>query len=141
MSKHSLTLPSTLDSIEKAVNFAENIAHIMKLTEAEVCYFVIAISEAVTNAIKHGNKEDKNKKVFINIKVEKEKISVSVKDSGKEFNPEKLLDPTKKENITKSGGRGVYILKSLMDKVDYKFSAEGTELTFHKKYKKNNFEK
>ena len=141
MSKHSLTLPSTLDSIKKAVNFAEKIANNMKLTETEVCKFAIAISEAVTNAIKHGNKEDKNKNVFININVENEKISVSVKDSGKRFNPDGLKDPTKPENITKSGGRGIYILKSLMDKVDYKFSAEGTELIFHKKYKKNNFEK
>ena len=108
MPKHSLTLPSTLDSIEKAVDLAEKVAGNMKLNETEVSSFAIAVSEAVTNAIKHGNREDKSKKVYLNIDVENDKITVSVKDSGKGFNPDELLDPTKEENITKSSGRGVF---------------------------------
>lgn len=139
MVKHSLTLPSSLNSIEKAVDFSEKIAKDMHLKEEEVSSFAIAVSEAVTNAIKHGNKEDKNKNVFINVSIENNKVTVSVKDSGKGFNPEKLKDPTKPENITKPCGRGIYIVKTIMDNVDYNFQSDGTELIFSKKYSKSSF--
>ncbi len=87
----------------------------------------IACSEALINAIVHGNKEDENKSVFTNIEMNELKMSVRIKDEGDGFNIEQLPDPTLNENILKESGRGIYIIRSLVDEFVCNSSEKGTE--------------
>lgn len=87
----------------------------------------IACSEALINAIVHGNKEDESKSVFTNIEMNELKMSVRIKDEGDGFNIEQLPDPTLNENILKESGRGIYIIRSLVDDFECNSSEKGTE--------------
>ena len=87
----------------------------------------IACSEALINAIVHGNEEDESKSVFTNIEMNELKMCVRIKDEGKGFKIEQLPDPTLNENILKESGRGIYIIRSLVDEFECKSSEKGTE--------------
>jgi len=91
-----MSIPSVLDEITKVEKMAEKAADKMKFSEEEKDSLAIAVTEAVNNAILHGNKQDKNKKVHINFEFEKTKLVVSIKDEGKGFNPDKVSDPLAK---------------------------------------------
>ena len=139
--QYSLTISSERSSIENAVTLAEKVATEMNLIDEESDNLAISVSEAVANAIIHGNKLDKNKKVKISIFVKNNRVTVKVKDQGSGFEPKKLKNPIEPENISKEFGRGVFILRNLMDTVDFNFTKSGTEVIFSKNYKKNSFKK
>ena len=80
---------------------------------------LLCVSEAVINAIKHGNKNSNCKKVKIAIWCKENEIQIQVEDEGEGFNMENVEDPTKKENIRKDSGRGIYIIKQLTDTLEY----------------------
>lgn len=89
---------------------------------------LIAITEAVINAIQHGNRGDPNKRVFLNISAQKHKINVEVVDEGEGFNPLTVQDPLTPENITKEHGRGIFIIRSFADSVHIKADKTGTKV-------------
>lgn len=91
---------------------------------------MIAFTEAVTNAIFHGNKQDSEKFVYINIVSNGRDITVSVEDEGNGFDPSKVPDPRDPENLLLENGRGVFLIRTLMNKTDYEFTARGTKVTF-----------
>jgi serine/threonine-protein kinase RsbW len=95
----------------------------------------IAVTEAVNNAIKHGNKADPKKKVRIHFELFDDSIVVKVADEGRGFDPDRLRDPLDPENILRESGRGIFILRALMDDVSFCFSDSGTEVTLVKKKK------
>ena len=130
-----MSIPSVLDEITKVEKMAEKAADKMKFSEEEKDSLAIAVTEAVNNAILHGNKQDKNKKVHINFEFEKTRLVVSIKDEGKGFNPEKISDPLAPENLLKESGRGLFIVSSLMDDVQYHFHKDGTEINLIKEKK------
>lgn len=93
---------------------------------------MIAVTEAVNNAINHGNKLDPTKKVQFNVEADKHKIYIFIKDEGMGFNPSEIdncLDP---ENLLKASGRGVFIIKELMHEVNIHSNSHGTiiEMTY-----------
>jgi len=88
----------------------------------------LAVSEALSNAMVHGNKLDPNKNVTIKLDIDEDKITLTVKDCGSGFDLENLPNPTDPENLLKDSGRGIYIMKTFIDEVSYNFSPEGTEL-------------
>lgn len=88
----------------------------------------LAIAEAAANSILHGNKNDPAKNVKITIDITDHKLKLSFMDEGNGFNPEEVPDPTLPENLLKGSGRGLHIMRSLVDEVSYNFSDEGTEL-------------
>ncbi|MBU1260036.1 MAG: ATP-binding protein [Planctomycetes bacterium] len=79
----------------------------------------LAMEEAIVNAVKHGNKQDTSKTVSVEYDVSPEKIDISVADEGRGFDSNHLADPRLSENIYKMGGRGVLLIKSYMDEVEY----------------------
>ena len=79
----------------------------------------IALREALANAIIHGNHEDRRKHVHVTCRCEPEEISIVVKDEGKGFDPDTLPDPTAPENIGSIHGRGIHVMKALMDEVRF----------------------
>ncbi len=89
--------------------------------------FQIACSEALINSIVHGNNEDENKKVHTTLEYDEKTLTVKIKDEGKGFDMNSLPDPTLKENLLKESGRGIYIMKSLVDEFHCNSSGNGTE--------------
>ncbi len=93
----------------------------------------MAIREAVINAIIHGNKRKINKIVNINYLIRDKMLKVSVSDEGKGFDYKKLPNPTLPENILKPYGRGIFFIKSFMDRVSFSFKPkEGLTVTMIK---------
>lgn len=106
------------------------IARELDLSDDEQDNLSIAVTEAVGNAILHGNKKTYGKKVDVVFKIDKNQITVSVKDEGKGFNPDQISNPLDPNNLLKESGRGIFILKTLMDDVSFSFSTEGTTISF-----------
>ncbi|MCW8848750.1 MAG: ATP-binding protein [Melioribacteraceae bacterium] len=94
----------------------------------------LAIAEGAANSILHGNKNNPKKNVTIKVILNSSTINISFSDEGKGFRPNEVPDPTKPENLLKGSGRGVHIMKSLVDSLEYKFSTKGTELILTFKY-------
>jgi serine/threonine-protein kinase RsbW len=92
----------------------------------------IATTEIVNNAIHHGNRDDFQKKVHIEFKIDRRRVEISIRDDGNGFNPENVADPLEPENMFKENGRGIFIVKSLMDDIQYHFSPQGTQVVLIK---------
>ncbi len=130
--EYSLDLPSRQDQVERVEKLADKISKEMKFPEPERDKIAIAVTEAVNNAILHGNKLDPSKKVSIQIRVNEKSITFIVRDQGSGFDPDSLPDPLDPQNLLKESGRGIFILKSLMDEVSFDFSDDGTQITMVK---------
>ena len=105
--------------------------------DEDTAYWIwLATQEALNNAIKHGNKMDSKKYVHFTINVENHEFRIVIKDEGKGFDLEKVPNPTDPENLLKTSGRGIFYIKSFMDKVEYN-TENGTTVTMTKKYKEN----
>ena len=85
----------------------------------------MAVREAVTNAVLHGNRQDENKTVEIVLKSSPDAVEISVHDQGPGFNPEDVPDPTDSENLLKTSGRGIFFMRTFMDEVDWLIRPEG----------------
>ena len=88
---------------------------------------LVATLEAVNNAIKHGNKDNPQKLVDIEIEYENDEIRISVTDEGEGFDPAVIPDPTMPENIEELSGRGVFLMTKLSDSI--KFNEKGNSVT------------
>lgn len=88
---------------------------------------LIAVTEAVNNAIIHGNKNNPDKIIFVRVSIDSEQVVFSIKDEGNGFDYENLPDPTAPENLEKENGRGIFLMKSLSDSVE--FSEGGSEVS------------
>ena len=93
----------------------------------------LCLEEAVRNAIVHGNHSDRKLSVRISYKIDGGRIEIDVEDEGKGFDHKALPDPTKSDNLMKNCGRGVYIIKKMMDKAE--FNETGNKLTMTKNLK------
>jgi serine/threonine-protein kinase RsbW len=86
---------------------------------ADVREVEIALREALANAIIHGNHEDPRKRTHITCHCESDEVSIAVRDEGQGFDINKVADPTAPENIGSVHGRGIYLMKALMDEVRF----------------------
>jgi serine/threonine-protein kinase RsbW len=120
-----LTLPSRIESVEEAAVAVAGILSHSGVGE-EVAYGVdMAIREAVTNAVLHGNKRDAAKFVHVTVKSSPGWLEISVDDQGAGFNPADVPNPTETENILKSAGRGIFFMHNFMDDVEWLIRPEG----------------
>ena len=126
----SITIASNLKELSRIEKLSGQIAKKMSLSDDQHDNLSIAVTEAVGNAIVHGNKKDPKKKVYITFHLEEDRVKVTVTDEGKGFNPDALTDPLDPKYIMKESGRGIFILKSLMDDVSFTFSPKGTTIHF-----------
>src|ERR1700730_12343992 len=80
----------------------------------------VAIRESVINAIKHGNRNDASKRVFVDFETSEDDVpvlSIRVRDQGEGFDPELVANPLEPENLLKSSGRGIFLIRNFMDEV------------------------
>jgi serine/threonine-protein kinase RsbW len=108
---------------------SDRIARMAGLDEDARHWIEVAVRESVINAIKHGNRHDENKLVFVEFTsrpaVCPTELVISVRDQGEGFDPGSLEDPLAPDNILKSSGRGIFFMKSFMDDVTLRRSPEG----------------
>jgi serine/threonine-protein kinase RsbW len=97
------------------------------LSELQACDFSkedvfavhLGLEEAFLNAIKHGNEDDTTRKVTINYRIKPDEVEIFMKDQGKGFNPDSVPDPRCGDNIYKIGGRGLFLIRSYMDLIEF----------------------
>ena len=130
-----LVLDSDRSEVHKVEKLLNEVNEGVGLGMERLINFQIAVSEAIVNAIVHGNNEDPSKKVHIIINAEDDSIEIKVRDEGEGFDISRLPDPTNDENIMKESGRGIYIIRSLVDEFGFDSTGKGTELAM-KVYKK-----
>lgn len=121
-------IPSDPDLMPEVEQFVFETAQKVQLNEDKLNNISLAVAEAISNSMKHGNKNDKTKTVTITIKADDEKMIVILKDQGAGFDPKDIPDPTKPENILKDSGRGIHIMRSLLDDLKFNFTPDGTEI-------------
>lgn len=117
--------PNLLPDVEE---FIENISTDINLDKGRLNNLLLSVNEAISNAMKHGNRFDIDKKVIITAVLNQSQLIISIKDEGKGFDPEKVPDPTAPENIFKDSGRGLYIMRTCIDDMKYEFHPDGTVL-------------
>jgi serine/threonine-protein kinase RsbW len=118
--------PKNLITIEEFVNY---FAVDMNINADKIQGLLLAIIEASTNAIIHGNKSDETKFITIDVAKEDNQLVIRVKDQGKGFDPAKIPDPTETDNLLKDSGRGIYLMRIYMDDLKFNVTPEGTETT------------
>jgi serine/threonine-protein kinase RsbW len=105
------------------------IAKEMEFDEETTEQVNLAVIEAGTNAIRHGNENDPEKTAFFRFRLEEDKLTICVKDSGSGFDLEEVGNPLSPENFMKPCGRGIFLMHALMDEVEYCVDEDtGTEV-------------
>jgi serine/threonine-protein kinase RsbW len=121
--------PTEIHTVEEEL---EKFCHAVGLKEDDIENFGIATTEMVNNAIRHGNNQQSDKKVYVTFEKQPAKMIVTVQDSGTGFIPEEVADPLAPENILKDSGRGIFIVKTLMDEVRFNITDQGTKVVLIK---------
>jgi serine/threonine-protein kinase RsbW len=114
-----LVIKSDVAELKKVEDFLINIFNEYQLEKKYFNKVYLCLSEAVINAIKHGNKKDLTKTVTIIVECDKKEMDIRIEDEGEGFNVNDVEDPTLYENKKKESGRGIFIIKKLMDKMQY----------------------
>lgn len=127
----SIQVPSMTENIRMIESFIDNAKDKFHLDDDIYGNIMIAVTEAVNNAIKHGNNNNKAKNVHLSLSLEDSLLKFVVKDEGSGFNYENLPDPTAPENLEKPGGRGIFLMKHLSDEVEFKDNGRVVELSFY----------
>ena len=91
----------------------------------------LSLEEALINAIRHGNKMDKDKSVFLKVDVDNDRLEIEVKDEGSGFDYENIPSPTQGENLQKVSGRGIFLMKNFMDKVEFSDGGSRVKMIKH----------
>jgi serine/threonine-protein kinase RsbW len=130
--KTSYVFESDLASVEKAEQLALDAAAAAGLEEDASGSIGIAIREAVINAILHGNRRDPAKHVTFTVEKTPERLTFTVRDEGEGLNPETVADPLDPTNLLKGSGRGIFMIRAYMDKVEFPQVPSGTEISMTK---------
>jgi serine/threonine-protein kinase RsbW len=134
MEKTQTTLESTLDSVDKAEELVMAAAAKAGFEEEEQNQIGMAVREAMVNAVVHGNRYNKNKKVHLDIERTGESLIVTLGDEGAGFDIKSLPDPLAPENLLRQSGRGILLIRSFMDEFDaHPRVGGGTEVRMSKK--------
>ncbi len=123
-----LLLNSTYEDSEKVPDFTSNIQKKSHLTDETTGNLMLLLSEAVTNAIVHGNKLDAGKQVHVEVQIRSDRVISTVKDYGEGFDPASAEDPLAEENLLNEGGRGIFLINEIADSVEY--LEGGTKIRF-----------
>jgi len=128
-----LVVPSAADQIQVVEEQAEQLARLAGFTEQECDNIAIAITEIVANAIFHGNQGDIGKQVHVSFTLNEQYFIIAIRDEGSGFDPASVADPLQPENLLKDRGRGIFIVRTLMDDVVFRHADVGTEVILTKR--------
>lgn len=128
----TITVPSNQEFLADVDVFLEATLRGFGAEESVVADIAISVSELVNNAILHGNQSTDSKIVTVRIVHKDTSVTITVTDQGKGFNPEEIADPLADENLLQEVGRGLFIVRSLMDEVDVRPTPQGTTIAITK---------
>ncbi len=131
MNTISIQIPSIVENIRMIESFIDNAKERFDLDEDLYGNIMIAVTEAVNNAIKHGNGNNSSKNVFLSLTLDENLLTFVIKDEGSGFEYNNLPDPTAPENIEKPGGRGIFLMRHLSDEVEFTENGKTVELSFY----------
>ncbi|NQT95609.1 MAG: ATP-binding protein [Candidatus Omnitrophica bacterium] len=129
----NIVIESKLKNIKGVVSEIIGLLKTKKADESDIFDIRLSLEETLINAIKYGNKFDKSLPVSIDVSCEENLISITIEDKGEGFDYKGVPDPTEEENILRSRGRGVFLVKHIMDKVEY--NKKGNRITMVKRLK------
>jgi len=123
-----LELKSSPQNVSKIEAFLDGVNKKLNLGEVEFHKLLVATTEAVNNAIIHGNKANPDKQVAVKVVIRKHYVVVRVRDEGGGFDPDKIPNPLDEENLLKESGRGLFLMQTLMDEVEIHTNDVGCEV-------------
>ena len=129
----SLSLNSTMESVDEMEEAADRLAADAGLNCDQRFHVTLAVREAAVNAVLHGNGNDAAKQIVFSLENTGEALVFTLADEGNGLAPDKLPDPLAKENLLRGTGRGIFLIRSFMDEVRFRQLHPGTELTLIKK--------
>lgn len=127
---HSIEIGSDLNNIPEVESLIDKVCEDLKLNEDYYGNILIAVTEAVNNAIIHGNKNVESKLVKVFAEENGGNVVFSVEDEGDGFDFNNLPDPTAPENIEKPDGRGIFLMKNLSDDVEFESNGSKVNISF-----------
>ena len=127
-----MTLESSLDSVDKVEQTAEQLARAAGVEEDDLYRITMAVREAAVNAVLHGNAYDPQKHITASFENTGDSLVIRISDEGAGMDPDKLPDPLAPENLLRGSGRGIFLIRSFMDEVHFKQLHPGTEMTLIK---------
>jgi serine/threonine-protein kinase RsbW len=124
-----LEIPSRLDMLDLVQSVGEKVARSVGLDDEGLHWLGIALHESLINAIRHGNREDPGKRVHVEftplVDDDPPGLAVRVRDEGRGFDPATIPDCIAPENLLKTSGRGIFLIRSFMDEFSLQRAAEG----------------
>ena len=120
-----LVLPSHIEAVADGAAAATDFVQNCGVGEEAAFGIDMAVREAITNAMVHGNKEDETKTVELTLNCLGGALEIEVKDQGEGFDPASVPDPTEPPNILKTSGRGIFLMRTFMDDVQWSTRPEG----------------
>jgi serine/threonine-protein kinase RsbW len=124
-----LEFTSTFEMLDFVQVVSDHLARGIGLDEDSLHWVSVAIRESVINAIKHGNRNDTAKRVFVEFetatKADVPELAIRIRDQGEGFDPEQVANPLDAENLLKSSGRGIFLIRNFMDDVRLQRAPEG----------------
>ena len=130
MKQVKIQVPSLVENIRVVESFIDNSKETFHIEDDIYGNIMVAVTEAVNNAIRHGNKFDKDKNVYLSLYVNKDRVKFEVEDEGEGFDFDNLIDPTAPENLENPGGRGIFLIRHLADEVEFNKEGRNVQLTF-----------
>lgn len=124
-----VTFPSVKENVALVERFVDEICQYYNIGDEHYGNILVALTEAVSNAIFHGNRLNPDKSVKFFYETKENNLCFTVQDEGSGYNPDTLPDPTDPENIESPSGRGVYLMKKLTD--DIKFHEDGRRIELY----------
>jgi serine/threonine-protein kinase RsbW len=137
MNQVKIQVPSIIENIRVVESFIDNSKEKFNIEDDIYGNIMVAVTESVNNAIRHGNKFDKDKNVYLSLYVEENKLRFEIQDEGPGFNYDSLADPTAPENLENPGGRGIFLMRNLSDEVNFSDDGRNVELVFYLEQKQN----
>lgn len=128
--QNKLNIPSSYEHLADVERMIEDVCEHFRVNEDYFGNILVAVTEAVNNAIQHGNKSNPGKKIEIEFTSKDNELSFRIKDEGEGFDYNNLPDPTDPQNIEKINGRGVFLMKNLADDVHFFENGRIVELNF-----------
>jgi serine/threonine-protein kinase RsbW len=120
-----LEFTSAFEMLDFVQVVSDHVGQTLGLDDDTQHYVGVAIRECVINAIKHGNRSDSRKHVFVEFSAVDSVLTIRVRDQGEGFDPDTLADPLAPENLLKASGRGIFLIRSFMDDVQLRSAPEG----------------
>lgn len=133
--KEEWNVPSSLTEVRPATDRVLAFVQDLKLPESDTFDIRLCFEESLINAIKYGNREKREIPVLVQIAYNDKEFFLAVEDRGDGFNPDAVKDPTVSENMERFCGRGVYLIRHLMDRVSY--VGNGNRVEMIKVFKKH----